>query len=113
MSTTEPSNQPDQPIVQAVLEPLLADFQYWFSETQTLLKSARADCLAASDRQTLEQELAAAQQAVATAKTLLLATDGHAGVDMAVVGQWHQLVNKCWQTSRYIREHGGDRTDSN
>ncbi|WP_204139718.1 DUF2605 family protein [Halomicronema sp. CCY15110] len=113
MSATEPSNQPDQPIVQAVLEPLLADFQYWFGETQTLLKSSRANCLAASDRQTLEQELATAQQAVATAKTLLLATDGRAGVDMAVVGQWHQLVSKCWQTSRFIREHNADSPDSN
>ncbi|RZM79267.1 DUF2605 domain-containing protein [Leptolyngbya iicbica] len=112
MSATEPSNQPEQPIVQAVLEPLLEDFQYWFGETQTLLNSAQADCLPESDRQALEQEVSTAQQAVATAKTLLLATDGHAGVDMAVVGQWHRLVNKCWQTSRYIRQHTTDNTDS-
>ena len=113
MSATEPSNQSEQPIVQAVLEPLLEDFRYWFSETQTLLKSPQADCLVASDRQALEQEIATAQQAVATAKTLLLATDGNAGVDMAVIGQWHQLVNKCWQTSRYIREHNSDDSVSN
>lgn len=112
MSTTEPSNQPEQPIVQAVLEPLLEDFQYWFGETQALLDSPKADCLATSDRQALVQEVTAAQQAVATAKTLLLATDGHAGVDMAVVGQWHRLVNKCWQTSRYIRQHNAENSAS-
>jgi len=103
MSLPNPANQPDQPIVQAILEPLLDDFKYWFSETETLLNSPQADCLANPDRQALLQELGEAQQAVATARTLMLATEGHAGVDMAVVTRWHQLVNKCWQTSRYIR----------
>lgn len=98
------TNQPEPPILQAVLEPLLDDFQYWFSETQSLLASAKADCLADGDRQGLAQELDEAQQAVATARTLMLATDGNAGVELDVVSQWHRLVNKCWQTSRYIRQ---------
>ncbi|NEQ47103.1 MAG: DUF2605 domain-containing protein [Leptolyngbya sp. SIOISBB] len=105
MSATEPTNPSEPPIMQVVLEPLLEDFQYWFGKTQTLLNSSQADCLAVSDRQTFTQEVEAAQRAVATAKTLLLATDGQAGVDIAVVGQWHRLVGKCWQTSRYIRQH--------
>lgn len=105
MSLSHPADQPDKPIVQEILEPLLDDFQYWFNETKSLLNSPKADCLAASDRQALTQELGEAQQAVATARTLMLATAGHAGVDMAVVGQWHRLVTKCWQTSRYIRQH--------
>ncbi len=112
MSATEPSNQPELPLMQAVLEPLLEDFQYWFGKTQTLLTSPKADCLAASDRQTFIQEVEEAQRAVVTAKTLLLATDGHAGVDMAVVGQWHQLVHKCWKTSRYIRQQNQENSAS-
>ncbi|MEM6715311.1 MAG: DUF2605 domain-containing protein [Cyanobacteria bacterium P01_F01_bin.56] len=113
MSATEPTNQPEPPMMQVVLEPLLEDFQYWFGETQTLLNSPQADCLAARDRETLLQEIATAQRAVATAKTLLLATDGNAGVDLAVVGQWHQLVNKCWRTSRDIRQQNQGNWASN
>ena len=113
MSLPHPTNQPDKPIVQEILEPLLDDFQYWFGETQSLLDSPQADCLAASDRQALIQALSEAQQAVATARTLMLATSGHAGVDMAVVTQWHQLVNKCWQTSRYIRQQNQANEVSN
>jgi len=104
MSFSGSADQPDKPIVQEILEPLLDDFQYWFGETKSLLNSPKADCLAAGDRQSLTQELNEAQQAVATARTLMLATEGRAGVDMAVVGQWHRLVSKCWQTSRYIRQ---------
>ncbi|MGD1943411.1 MAG: DUF2605 domain-containing protein [Leptolyngbyaceae cyanobacterium] len=96
---------PEQPLVQTVLEPLLDDFQYWFGETLVLLASPPAQCLESHDRQALAAQLTTAQQAVATAKALLLATEGQAGVDIAVVGQWHQLVSRCWQTSRYVRQH--------
>lgn len=113
MSAMEPTNPSELPIMQTVLEPLLEDFQYWFGKTQTLLNSAQADCLAASDRQALTQEVAEAQRAVATAKTLLLATDGKAGVDIAVVGQWHRLVGKCWQASRYIRQQNPKNSTAN
>ncbi|MGF1458035.1 MAG: DUF2605 domain-containing protein [Leptolyngbyaceae cyanobacterium] len=104
MHFSEIDNSSEKPFMQTVLEPLLDDFDYWFSETQSLLESSKADCLAESDREDLLQELTETQQAVATARTLMLATDGNAGVDTAVVGQWHKLVNKCWQTSRYIRQ---------
>jgi len=104
MSFPGSANQPDKPLVQEILEPLLDDFNYWFDETASLLQSPKADCLAEGDRQRLTHELDEAQQAVATARSLLLATAGQVGVDMAVVGQWHRLVSQCWQTSRYIRQ---------
>lgn len=110
MSFSAPNNPPEQPLVQAILEPLLEDFQFWFTSAQTLLNSDKAAYLAEDDRKALLQELADAQQEVATAKTLMLATEGNAGVEVSVVGRWHQLVNKCWQTSRYIRQQAaGDR----
>lgn len=102
---SDESPQPaDQPLLQTILEPLLDDFLYWFGETKSLLESPKADCLAAAERDALTEELSTAQQEVATAKTLMLATGGDAGVEVAVVGQWHQLVNKCWQTARRIRQ---------
>jgi hypothetical protein len=105
MFPQESPNQSDQTLVQSILEPLLDDFQYWFGETQALLDSPRADCLDDADRAELAKQLDNAKQEVSTARTLMLATEGNAGVDVAVVGQWHQLVNKCWKTSRYVRQH--------
>lgn len=104
MFSRENFNQPQPSILQEVLEPLLDDFRYWFSETKDLLNSPKADCLPFDERQHLLDEINISQEQVTTAKTLLLATNGNAGVDTALVAQWHQLVNKCWQTSRRIRE---------
>lgn len=112
MFSPDPAHEPEQPLLQAVLEPLLDDFRYWFGETKSLLNSPKAECLAEGDRQALAQELDEAQQAVATARTLMLATDGNAGVEMGVVAQWHKLVNKCWQTSRYIRQQNQEDSAS-
>ena len=106
MSSPDASRSSEQPLVQIVLEPLLEDFQYWFDETLVLLASPSAHCLEPDERQALAAQLTTAQQEVATARSLLLATEGQAGVDIAVVGQWHQLVSRCWQTSRYVRTHG-------
>ncbi|MEM6837170.1 MAG: DUF2605 domain-containing protein [Cyanobacteria bacterium P01_C01_bin.120] len=104
------ADRPEKPVVQAILEPLLDDFQYWFGETKQLLNSPKADCLAKRDRQDLVEELTEAEQSVGTAKTLMLATGGKAGVELSVVTQWHQLVAKCWQTSRYIRQQNSDQS---
>ncbi|MDB9526646.1 DUF2605 domain-containing protein [Oscillatoria sp. CS-180] len=102
------SNQSEPPLLQSVLEPLLDDFKYWFSETEALLTSDAAQSLESEIRQDLMNQIQTAQQEVATARTLLLATSGNAGVDTAVVAQWHQLVNKCWQAARHIRQSGNE-----
>lgn len=104
MFSPESSHQPEQPLVQAVLEPLLDDFQYWFSETAALLESPKAACIDMSERQALADQITEAQREVATARTLMLATEGSAGVDVSLVGKWHQLVSRCWQTARKIRQ---------
>lgn len=99
--------QPDKPsgtMVQTVLEPLLDDFQYWFSEAEALLASPKAEALATGEKEALAAQLTAAQKEVATARTLLLATEGQAGVDTAVVMGWHQLVARCWQVARQLRQ---------
>ncbi|MGF1522483.1 MAG: DUF2605 domain-containing protein [Leptolyngbyaceae cyanobacterium] len=106
MYSPESPRQPDTPLVQSVLEPLLNDFQYWFSESKTLLTSPQADCLEAKQRQSLIGQIEVAQREVATARTLLLTTDGQAGVETSIVMNWHQLVLQCWQASKQIRQAG-------
>lgn len=103
MFLPEPFETPDQSLMQDVLEPLLEDFQYWFSEAKALLDSPKASCLVIEQRQTLIEQISAAQQEVSAVSTLLKATGGQAGVDMPVVMHWHQLVGQCWQVSRQIR----------
>jgi hypothetical protein len=102
---SEDAPQPaDQPLVQTILEPLLDDFLYWFDETESLLASIEAECLVDSESHALIEEIKAARQEVVTTKTLMLATGGDAGVEVAVVGRWHQLVSKCWRTARQVRQ---------
>ncbi|MEM9005820.1 MAG: DUF2605 domain-containing protein [Cyanobacteria bacterium P01_F01_bin.86] len=104
MDSFESPNPPDKPLVQVLLEPLLNDFQNWFQEYKTLLTSSQAGCLAASQRHELVEQIEHAQQEVSTARTLLLTTDGQAGVETSMVMSWHQLVLQCWQTARQIRQ---------
>ena len=104
MFSPERSDIPEQPLVQTLLEPLLNDFQHWFSESTTLLTSPGANCVAVEQRQELIEQIKTAQQEVATARTLLLTTDGQAGVETSIVMGWHQLVLQCWQVARQIRQ---------
>lgn len=100
----EPSDIPDQSLMKAILEPLLDDFQYWFSEAKALLASPKADCLVAEQRKTLMERIGTAQKEVSAARILFAATDGQAGVDMAMVMNWHQLVSQYWRVSSHIRQ---------
>ena len=104
MYSSEPPGNPDAPLLQSVLEPLLDDFQYWFSESKILLNSPKADCLNAEQRKSLINQIETALQEVATARILLLTTDGQAGVETSLVMSWHQQVLQCWQAAQQIRQ---------
>lgn len=103
MQLPDSSHKPDQPLIKTILEPLLDDFQYWFSQSEELLTSEKATCMVAQEREDLLNRISTAQKEVATARTLLLATAGQAGVEATMVANWHQLVGHCWQAARYIR----------
>lgn len=105
MFPPQPSDASDPSLVQVVLEPLLDDFQYWFEQTRSLLTSPQADCLAEAECQALTSQIEMAQKEVATARTLLAATEGKAGVETSVVLGWHQLVARGWQVARFVRQH--------
>ena len=93
----------EQKLLKSVLEPLLTDFQDWFSLSHDLLESERISFLSQQAQADLLARVKQSQQQVATALILFQATAGKTGVDGAVVFAWHQLVADCWQVSHRWR----------
>ncbi|MGG6266491.1 DUF2605 domain-containing protein [Leptolyngbya sp. AN03gr2] len=97
------SNLPEPDLVKTVLEPLLDDFQYWFSRSRTLLESETIPFLTSEEHIDLLDRVIQTQQEVTTVQSLLRITDGQAGVDTSVLVNWHHLVSECWQVSMKLR----------
>jgi hypothetical protein len=97
-------------LLESVLGPLLEDFVYWFERSQTLLQTERLSGLEPQAQAELLARVEVALEQVKTSKTLLRMTDGQAGVDMAVVAPWHQLVHECWGVAiQHRRAQGGSQ----
>jgi Protein of unknown function (DUF2605) len=94
---------PDPDLLKQVLAPLLEDLQYWFDRSRQMLEGESLDFMAAVDQQTMLDRVLEAQQAVGVAQSLLVATDGQAGVEMSLMMGWHQLVTECWALSMQRR----------
>jgi Protein of unknown function (DUF2605) len=102
------SNLPEPDFLRNLLEPLLDDFQYWFDRSRSLLEIQDLKFLGEEKQADLLDRIKQAQQEVATAKMLLLATEGQVGVDTAVMMPWHQLVAECWKVGmKYRSESAG------
>lgn len=99
------SNLPEPDLLKTVLEPLLDDFEYWFSRSRTLLESEPISFLAPAVQAALLNRVKQTQQEVSTVQMLLKLTDGQAGVDTSVLVAWHHLVSECWQVSMKLRSH--------
>lgn len=97
------SNFPEPDLLKTVLEPLLEDFQYWFSRSRTLLESEEISFLDTDAQADVLARVIEAQQAVNVVQALMKATDGQAGVDTSVLMNWHHLVTECWQISMKLR----------
>ncbi|MBT9311131.1 DUF2605 domain-containing protein [Leptothoe kymatousa] len=97
-------NAPETKLMKAVLEPLLNDFQHWFSRSITLLEAETIDFLGEDEQQNLLARVREAQQLVSASQALFQATDSQAGVDVAVVMSWHQLVHECWNVAIRFRQ---------
>ena len=90
-------------LLQNVLKPLLDDFLYWFDRAKTLLSDHDMPTLSVSEQADLLARVAQAHGEVLAAQTLFTSMGGQAGVEMAVVNQWHQLVAECWTVSLAYR----------
>ena len=89
----------ERELLKTVLEPLLEDFSYWFTNAQNLLESEELTFLSEQEHSQLLQRVKQSQQEVATAKMLFHATNGQVGIEAAMLMPWHQLVAECWQIS--------------
>jgi hypothetical protein len=86
-------------LLKTILEPLLEDFQYWFSQARVLLESEKIGFLASDEQAELLERVKQAQQEVSTAQLLFKAVGEQAGIETSLLLPWHQLVAQCWQVS--------------
>jgi hypothetical protein len=99
------NNPTEQELLKTILEPLLEDFQYWFSRARHLLESERITFLSVEEQTELLERVKTNEQEVRTAKMLFQATGKQAGIDTRALVPWHKLVAECWQVSRKWRSH--------
>ncbi|MGK7877726.1 MAG: DUF2605 domain-containing protein [Xenococcaceae cyanobacterium] len=99
----QPSQSTEKELLKKILEPLLEDFQYWFSRSRSLLESEELSFLSAQEQAELMERVKKAQQEVSTAQMLFKATGGEAGIETAMLIPWHQLVAECWRVGGRLR----------
>lgn len=93
-----PQSQPsEKELLRTVLQPLLEDFQYWFSRSRSLLETEDIPFLSQEQQSSLLSRVKQSQQEVSTAVMLFQATEGEVGIEMATLMPWHHLLNECWQ----------------
>ncbi|MFB6276866.1 MAG: DUF2605 domain-containing protein [Halothece sp.] len=94
-----------QALLKAILEPLLEDFQYWFSRSRDLLESQEIAVLSPQEQADLLHRVKSAQQEVTATQSLFKAADGNVGVEMSTIAPWHKLVTECRQVAMQNRQH--------
>jgi hypothetical protein len=93
----------DPDLLKQVLAPLLEDLQYWFNRSQQLLEGDRLNFMSEDEQTAMLNRVLEAQKGVGVAQSLLVATDGQAGVEMSLLMGWHKLVTECWAISMQQR----------
>ena len=95
----QPFQSKEKELLKKILEPLLEDFQEWFSRSQSLLESEKMPFLSIEEQDQLLQKLKKSQEQVKAAKMLFKVTDGETSIDAKVLMPWHELVMICWSVS--------------
>jgi Protein of unknown function (DUF2605) len=101
MSTSQPS---EQELLQTILQPLLVDFDYWFSRSIELLERQQISFLGPIAQAELLERVKQAQQEVSVSKLLFQAIDGQAGIEPSQMVAWHTIVTECWHVSMQLRQ---------
>ncbi|TVQ44482.1 MAG: DUF2605 domain-containing protein [Gloeocapsa sp. DLM2.Bin57] len=96
MSSSQPT---ENKLLKEILEPLLEDFQYWFSRSRSFLETEQITFLSAREQAELLERVKQSQQEVSTAQMLLKATNAQVGIEASMLVPWHQLVTECWQVA--------------
>lgn len=92
----QPLSSRETELLKKILEPLLDDFQDWFSRSRSLLESERITFLSDSEQNDILDQIKQSQEEVKTALILFKVTDREAGIDPQVLLSWHKLVTQCW-----------------
>jgi hypothetical protein len=101
MSNSHPS---EQELLQNILQPLLVDFEYWFSRSQELLERAPIAFMTPAAQADLLARVNRVKQEVSVAKMLFQAVGGQAGIEPSQMVAWHQIVTECWHVSMQLRQ---------
>lgn len=96
MSSSQPT---ENRLLKEILEPLLEDFQYWFSRSRSFLETEQITFLSDLEQTQLLDRVKQCQQEVSTAQMLLKATNAQVGIESSMLLPWHQLVTECWQVA--------------
>ncbi len=94
----------EQEMLQNILQPLLTDFEYWFSQSIELLERQQISFLNPLVQADLLDRVKQAQQEVRVAQMLFQAIDSQVGVETSQMLGWHRLVTECWQVSMQLRQ---------
>lgn len=106
------SPNPETQLMSSILEPLLEDFKYWFSRSQSFLESEKITFLSISEQEQLLQKIKHSLEEVNTATMMFKITEGQAGIDTKVLFGWHQLVGECWTLVSKWRQHKNLSSDT-
>jgi Protein of unknown function (DUF2605) len=98
------SQPSEQELLQTILQPLLVDFDYWFTRSQELLEREQIAFLSHNAQAELLDRVKQAQQEVTVAKLLFHAVDGQAGIEPSQMVAWHKVVTECWHVSMQLRQ---------
>lgn len=96
--------KPESELLKTVLEPLLEDFQYWFSRSRSLLESREIPALISQEQAQLLARVKQGQKEVRAAQALFKAAGRQVGIDLASLVRWHRLVTECWRASYLSRQ---------
>jgi hypothetical protein len=98
------SQPSEQELLQTILQPLLVDFDYWFTRSKELLEREQIEFLGSIGQSELLDRVTQAQQEVSVAKLLFNAVDGQAGIEPSQMVGWHKIVTECWHVSMQLRQ---------
>jgi Protein of unknown function (DUF2605) len=98
------SQPSEQELLQTILQPLLVDFDYWFSQSHELLEREQIAFLSPVAQAELLDRVKQAKQEVTVAKLLFQAVDGQAGIEPSQMVAWHKIVTECWHVSMQLRQ---------
>ncbi len=94
----------DSQVLKHIFEPLLEDFRYWFERSLSLLETEKLSFMTEIEQNSLINRVKEATQAVQVATMLYKITGEQAGVEVAAMMPWHNLLMECQAVGMRFRQ---------